>query len=82
MLLLYFKIIVWLLVTEYTDEGFSKVSSFLVIIASKTFTLSLNKSDVKNDIVKHFWRKSSLAHFRPGWELSGNLMQVTPFISN
>ena len=38
----------------------------------KTFTLSLNKSDAKNNIAKYFRRKSSLAYFPPALELSAN----------
>ena len=33
-------------------------SRFLVVLASKTFTVSLDKSDAKNNFVKYFWRKS------------------------
>ena len=34
---------------------------------------------IKNDIVKFFCRKSSLAHVSPAPEGSVNLMQVVPF---
>ena len=34
---------------------------------------------IKNDIVKSFCRKSSLAHVSPAPEGSENLMQVAPF---
>ena len=54
--------------------------AFLVfLLASKTFNLSLDKSDAKNNIVKYFRKKSSLAHILPALELSANLMHVTPF---
>ena len=38
----------------------------------KTFALSLNKSDAKNNIAKYFRRKSCLAYFPPALELSAN----------
>ena len=56
----------------------AKFSSFLVI-AFKTFTLSLDKSDAKSDIVKCRQRKSSPAHFPPAPKPSTNLMQLTSF---
>ena len=52
-----------------------------MLLASKTFTLNLDKSDTQNtqdNIVKYFRLKSSPAHFLPALELSANLMQVTP----
>ena len=35
----------------------------------------------KNDVIKYFQRKSSLAHFLPALELSTNLKQVKPFLA-
>ena len=43
------------------------------VLFHKTFTLSLNKSDAKNNIAKYFRRKSFLAYFPPALELSANL---------
>ena len=58
---------------------FVNVPSFLVIIASKTFSLSLDKVDTKSNILTYFWKKSSLAHFQSAPELSANLILVTTF---
>ena len=61
--------------------GLEKLRIWILFMqwASQTFTLSLDDSDAKNNIVKYFRRKSALAYFRPSPERSVNLMLVKPF---
>ena len=59
---------------------FFSFSCFLVV-ASETSTLSFDKLDVTKNIMKNFFRMSSIAHFSAALELLAKLMQVTPFVS-
>ena len=60
------------LIKEYTDENFLFV---FYLLASKIFTLSLDKWNVKNNTVKYLQRMFFVVHFPLALELSASLIQ-------
>ena len=55
-------------------------SGFLVIIVLKKNTVSLGKSDAKNDIAKYFLREYSIVHFPSALEGSANFNAGNPIL--
>ena len=75
----------FLLLTLNISRTFSSVSigDFeqvnINLEALETFTISNNKSDIRMNTGKYFWRKFTLAHLLLALPLSANLMQEMPF---